>query len=140
ARISAVAVDKTGTLTEGRPHLTDVVVLDPAMERRDVLRWAAAAEAGSEHPLARPILEAARDEGVAPTGVPGSVTPVTGKGIVAELDGGRVLMGNVPLLEQYDVADRAGAASAAETLAAAGATPMIVAVDERVIGVIGVAD
>lgn len=140
ARISAVAVDKTGTLTEGRPHLTEVIVLDLAMERRDVLRWAAAAEAGSEHPLARPILEAARNEGVVPTGIPGSVTPVTGKGIVSDLDGRRVLIGNVPLLEQYGVVDRAGAVEAAETLAAAGATPMIVALDDQVIGAIGVAD
>src|SRR5690625_2375628 len=53
AKISAVAVDKTGTLTEGRPKLTDVIVLDPMADRTDVLRWAAAAEAGSEHPLAR---------------------------------------------------------------------------------------
>jgi len=52
AKISAVAVDKTGTLTEGRPKLTDIVVLDHSMARTDVLRWAAAAEAGSEHPLA----------------------------------------------------------------------------------------
>src|SRR5690606_38210507 len=60
ARIPAVAVDKTGTLTEGTPQLTDVVVLDEALDRTAVLRWAAAAEAGSEHPLARPILDAAR--------------------------------------------------------------------------------
>lgn len=66
AKISAVAVDKTGTLTEGRPVLTDIVVLNPEADRREVLRWAAAAEAGSEHPLARPILDTAREEGVAP--------------------------------------------------------------------------
>ncbi|MDN6170347.1 MAG: cadmium-translocating P-type ATPase, partial [Micrococcaceae bacterium] len=59
AKISAVAVDKTGTLTEGRPQLTDVVVLDPALDRTEVLRWAAAAEAGSEHPLARTIMDSA---------------------------------------------------------------------------------
>lgn len=140
AKISAVAVDKTGTLTEGRPVLTDIVVLNPEADRREVLRWAAAAEAGSEHPLARPILDTAREEGVAPEGLPGSVTPVVSKGIVADAHGKRVLIGNVPLLEQYGIVNDAGAAVAANKLAAAGKTPMIVAVDESVLGVIGVAD
>ncbi|QBE47658.1 heavy metal translocating P-type ATPase [Leucobacter triazinivorans] len=140
AKISAVAVDKTGTLTEGRPVLTDIVVLNPEADRREVIRWAAAAEAGSEHPLARPILDTAREEGVAPEGLPGSVTPVVGKGIVADAHGKRVLIGNVPLLEQYGIVNDAGAAVAANKLAAAGKTPMIVAVDESVLGVIGVAD
>ena len=140
AKISVVAVDKTGTLTEGRPRLTDVVVLEPSMDRADVLRWAAAAEAGSEHPLARPILDTAHEEGVGPEGVPGSVTPVPGKGIVSDIDGRRVLIGNLPLLEQYGVSDDVGAADAAQELAAAGRTPMIVAVDRQVLGVIAVAD
>ncbi|GAB2476025.1 cation-translocating P-type ATPase [Luteococcus sediminum] len=140
AKISAVAVDKTGTLTEGRPELTDVVVLDLALDRREVLRWAAAAESGSEHPLARPILETAHAEGVGPQGVPGAVTPVPGKGIVSEVDGRRVLIGNAPLLEQYGIAETAEASRAAQGLAAAGRTPMIVAVDDTAIGVVAVAD
>ncbi len=140
ARITAVALDKTGTLTEGRPELTDVVVLDRALTRRDVLRWAAAAEAGSEHPLARPILVAARAEGVAPEGVPATVTPVMGKGIVADVEGRRVLVGNAALLAQYGVRDAARAVAVADDLAEAGRTAMIVAVDEAVAGVIAVAD
>lgn len=141
AKISAVAVDKTGTLTEGKPQLTDVIILDPTLDRTEVLRWAAAAEAGSEHPLARPILETARAEGVAPQGIPGTVTPVPGKGIVSDVNGRQVLIGNPPLLEQYGIASGiAEAAQAAQDLAAAGKTPMIVAVDERVIGVVAVAD
>jgi len=141
AKISAVAVDKTGTLTEGRPQLTDVIILDSTLDRPEVLRWAAAAEAGSEHPLARPILETAREEGVAPQGIPGTVTPVPGKGIVANVNGRQVLIGNPPLLEQYGIASGiAEAAQAAQDLAAAGKTPMIVAVDETVIGVVAVAD
>lgn len=140
AKISAVAVDKTGTLTEGRPKLTDVLVLDPSMDRLDVLRWAAAAEAGSEHPLAQPILEAARDEGVGATGISGNIVPVPGKGIVSDVDGRRVLIGNAPLLQQYGITDDAEAAVAARELAAAGRTPMIVAVDDTPVGVLGVAD
>ncbi|WP_315552823.1 heavy metal translocating P-type ATPase [Microbacterium aurum] len=142
AKISAVAVDKTGTLTEGRPQLTDIVVLDSTLDRTEVLRWAAAAEAGSEHPLAWPILETARAEGVGPQGIPGTVTPVPGKGIVSEVDGRRVLIGNPPLLEQYGIGEdaTARAGQAAQGLAAVGKTPMIVAVDQTVVGVVAVAD
>jgi Cd2+/Zn2+-exporting ATPase len=140
AKITAVAVDKTGTLTTGRPHLTDVVVLDPRMDRAQVLTWAARAEAGSEHPLARPILAAAAAEKLTTVGLPEHTEPVPGKGIAATTDGRRVLVGNLALLEQYGVADTVGAAGAAEKLAAAGRTPMIVAVDDTVAGVVAVAD
>ncbi|WP_402378187.1 heavy metal translocating P-type ATPase [Isoptericola rhizosphaerae] len=139
-KITAVAVDKTGTLTKGRPHLTDVVVLAPAMDRAQVLTWAARAEAGSEHPLARPILEAAAAEGLATSGLPEVTEPVPGKGITATIGGRRVLIGNVALLEQYGVADTVGAGQAAEELAAAGRTAMIVAVEDAVAGVVAVAD
>ncbi|QUC01933.1 MULTISPECIES: heavy metal translocating P-type ATPase [Cellulosimicrobium] len=139
-KITAVAVDKTGTLTKGRPHLTDVVVLAPAMDRAQVLTWAARAEAGSEHPLARPILEAAAAEGLATSGLPEFTEPVPGKGITATIGGRRVLIGNVALLEQYGVADTVGAGQAAEELAAAGRTAMIVAVEDAVAGVVAVAD
>ncbi len=140
AKISAVALDKTGTLTRGRPQLTDLVVLSPRMDEAGLLRWAAAAEAGSEHPLARPILDAARERGVAPDGVPGTVTPVPGKGIASDVDGQQILIGNAALLEQYGVADEVGAAQTVAGLASQGRTPMIVAVGSEVIGVIAVAD
>lgn len=140
ARISAVAVDKTGTLTEGRPELTDIIVLDQTLQDTDVLRWAAAAEAGSEHPLAHPILESAREHDVGPFGMPGEVTPVPGKGIASTVEGQQVLIGNAPLLEHYGITKHDGAEQAAEILAASGRTPMIVVVGETVIGVLGVAD
>jgi Cd2+/Zn2+-exporting ATPase len=140
AKITAVAVDKTGTLTKGRPRLTDVVVLDPSMDRAQVLTWAARAEAGSEHPLARPILVAAAAEGLPLAGLPEHTEPVPGKGITATTVGRRVLIGNLALLEQYGVADTVGAAQAAKELASAGRTPMIVAVDDAVLGVVAMAD
>ncbi len=140
AKITVVAVDKTGTLTTGRPHLSDVVVLDPRMDRAQVLSWAARAEAGSEHPLARPILAAAAEQNLPIAGLPEHTEPVPGKGIAATTDGRRVLVGNLALLEQYGVADTMGAAGAAEKLASAGHTPMIVAVDDTVAGVVAVAD
>ncbi|GAA4288237.1 cation-translocating P-type ATPase [Georgenia daeguensis] len=140
AKIDAVAVDKTGTLTEGRPHLTDVLVLDPALDRAQVLAWAAAAEAGSEHPLARPLLAAAADAGLATPGLPESTEPVPGRGVIATTGGHRVLVGSAALLAGEGVQGADGAARAAGELAAAGRTPMIVAVDGRVAGVVAVAD
>ncbi|HWV27228.1 MAG TPA: cation-translocating P-type ATPase, partial [Aeromicrobium sp.] len=140
AKISAVALDKTGTLTEGKPYLTDVSVLDPSLDRGQVLRWAARAEAGSEHPLARPIIDAARAEGLRIEGVPTSTEPVPGKGIVAVLDGHRVAVGNLPLVAAEGVTDDGAAAREVDRLAGLGRTPMVVMLDRRVIGVIAVAD
>ncbi|WP_289563550.1 heavy metal translocating P-type ATPase [Cellulomonas cellasea] len=140
AKITAVAVDKTGTLTRGRPLLTDVVVLDPDADRAAVLRWAALAEAGSEHPLARPVLDAARAEGPPSGQFPEAAESIPGMGITATSDGHRVLVGNVALLSHFDIADVRGSDGVAHELAAAGRTPMIVAVDGAVVGVLAVAD
>jgi Zn2+/Cd2+-exporting ATPase len=140
ARISAVAIDKTGTLTEGQPQLTDVVALDPSTDRDEVLSWAARAEVGSEHPLARPILAAATAAGFETPGLPEHTDPVPGHGIIATVAGRRVLVGNLALLARAGVTDEVAAGETADALAAAGRTPMIVAVDDRVLGVIAVAD
>ncbi len=140
ARIDTVALDKTGTLTEGRPALTRVVALDPTRDADEVLEWAALAEAGSEHPLARPILEAAAEAGVAPVRMPDATEPVAGKGIVARLDGTRVLVGNLALVEQHGIADLDAARRVAAGLASEGQTPMVVAVDDAAVGVLAVAD
>lgn len=140
ARISAVALDKTGTLTEARPHLTDVTVLDPALDRGEVLAWAARAEAGSEHPLSRPIIDAATTAGRAVEGLPEQTFPVPGKGIVAIVGGHRVSVGNLPLLAAEGITDDSGAAAQVDRLARLGRTPMVVTLDARVIGIIAVAD
>lgn len=140
AKITAVAVDKTGTLTMGRPRVTDVIVLDRSLTREQVLTWAGRAEAGSEHPLARAILDAAVGEGLSVTGLPESTEPVPGKGIAVNTSGRRVLIGNLALLAQYGIEDVAAAARVADELAEAGRTPMIVAIDDAVAGVVGVAD
>ncbi|NLD85049.1 MAG: cation-translocating P-type ATPase [Actinomycetales bacterium] len=140
AKIDVVAVDKTGTLTEGRPELTDVLVLAPDMDRADVLALAAGGEAGSEHPLARPILDAAAAEGIG-YDTPESVEPVAGKGLAAKVGGHRVLIGNRALLDQFGIDDDDNAAQrAADEFARQGKTPMIIAVDSAVAGVIAVAD
>ena len=140
AKISVVALDKTGTVTEGRPVLTDVVVLAPGLDCAVVLGWAARAEAGSEHPLARPIVQAAEAEGLAVAGLPEHTEPVPGKGIVATLDGRRVAVGNLPVLAAEGVTDDRGAGAEIDRLADLGRTPMAVTLDGEVIGVVAVAD
>ncbi len=139
ARISAVALDKTGTLTEGRPKLTDVVVLVDGMDANQVLAIAARAEAGSEHPLARPIMDAAAARNLDVQGLPTNTEPVPGKGIIATLDGQRVIVGNPALLDVEGI-DSTTATVIVDQLAAAGRTAMIVAFDGTVIGVVAVAD
>ncbi|MGB3956315.1 MAG: cation-translocating P-type ATPase [Brooklawnia sp.] len=139
ARISAVALDKTGTLTEGRPVLTDVVVLHDDMDADHVLTMAARAETGSEHPLARPIIEGAVEKGLDITGMPSHTEPVPGKGIIATLIDHRVLVGNLKLLQAEDI-DTAAAEPVVNDLASQGRTPMVIACDGQVLGVLGVAD
>lgn len=151
ARIDALAVDKTGTLTRGKPVVTDVIVLADHLTERDVLGWAARAEVASQHPLARPVIEAAEAAGMAPLpsmALPEVTETIPGKGVMAISQGHTVLVGNRALLCMFwsqRVADERPAAlddaeTAAAQLAKAGRTPMIVAVDGAVIGVIAVAD
>src|SRR5690625_2192847 len=109
------------------------------MDRAGVLALAAGGEAGSEHPLARPVLDAAAAEGVA-YDTPEPVKPGAGKGLAARVDGHRVLIGNQSLLGQFGVDDDEEAVRAADDFAHHGKTPMIIAVDDRVAGVIAVAD
>ncbi|MDO5534259.1 MAG: cation-translocating P-type ATPase [Propionibacteriaceae bacterium] len=136
ARVDAVALDKTGTLTQGRPELTDLVAFDGWTES-EVLAWAARAEAGSSHPLAAPVLAAAADRGVALAAVPEQVTTVPGQGIVARIGGRTVTVGNRVLLGHALSPD---AEAAAQRLSRQGRTPLLVALDGAPIGAIGVAD
>ena len=139
ARVTVVALDKTGTVTEGKPRLTDVVVLEPGMTREELLHLAAGAELGSEHPLAAPVVAAATAAGVAPESLPESSEPAPGMGVVARFGGHRVAVGNRRLLEREGALSAAVTSAAAE-LEGAGRTPMLVALDGRAVGVLGVAD
>ena len=143
AKVTVVAVDKTGTLTRGRPRLTDVVVLDPSLTRSELLSWAARAEAGSEHPLAGAIVLAAAREGVvgAPAAsLPDAITSVPGQGITATVAGRTVLIGNPALLRAQSIGGADAATEIAADLAARGRTPLIVVLDGVVAGVLAVAD
>ena len=137
AGIQAIVLDKTGTLTEGKPSLTDVVPADGWTEAK-LLALAAAAERGSEHPLSRAIVEGAEARGVA---VPEAKAfqAIPGHGISAQIDGQSVLIGNAKLLRDHGISPD-GLTPRAESLASAGRTPMYVAVDGKPAGLIAVAD
>jgi Cu2+-exporting ATPase len=136
SRITAVVLDKTGTLTEGRPSLRQVVVLDG--DESEILAVAAAAEANSEHPLARAIVEGAQERGLH---VPASDSfrSITGKGIEAVVQQRTVLVGNSLLLEASGIETQSVAARAGE-LRRDGATVMYVSIDGRLAALIAVAD
>ena len=136
-RVDTVLVDKTGTLTEGKPKLTGVIVAEGFTED-EVLSHAAAVETASEHPLGRAIVEGARERGLEP-GKAGDFESVTGKGVAASVDGKRVLIGNAALLEGEGV-DSAAMESRAIELRKTGGTAMFVAVDGVMAGVLAVAD
>ncbi len=133
ARVDAVVVDKTGTLTNGRPVLTDVDVLDDDYSREDILRLAARAETASEHPLAEAIISGAREAGLEIDLVE-AAEPVAGKGIRAEVDGRVVAVGSADLLDH-----RPDNARILE-LNDQGRTAMFVGVDGRAVGIVAVAD
>jgi P-type Cu2+ transporter len=134
--LDAIALDKTGTLTEGRPALTDVV--PDRMSAEELLRLVASAERASEHPLARALVEGAEGRGIT-LADPGDFEAVPGHGLRATVEGREVLVGNTRLLESAAVsADGLGERAAA--LAGEGKTAMLVAVDDRPAGVVAAAD
>ena len=136
-QVTAVVLDKTGTLTRGKPVVTDVVATD-GLDAREVLRLAASAERRSEHPVAQAVVERAARDGVT-LAEPESFEAVPGHGVAAVVEGRRVLLGNARLLDLHGVG-RDGLEPRAAALAEDGKTPMFVAVDGRVVGMLAVAD
>ena len=135
--VNAVVLDKTGTLTEGKPRVTDVVGAD-GVAREQLLRLAASLEAGSEHPLAEAVMEYVSREGIRPEAVEG-FEALPGLGVRAKLDGAAVLAGNLRQMREADV-DLGSMEDKAQALAAEGKTPLYFAQDGRVTGLIAVAD
>jgi P-type Cu+ transporter len=136
-KLDTVILDKTGTITRGRPELTDVVALR-GIDETELLRLVASAERGSEHPLGEAIVRGAQERG-ASLAEPRDFGSLTGRGIAARVDGRTVLVGNRLLLEEHGVpTDDLTAAEA--RLSESGRTPMLVALDGAPAGVIAVAD
>lgn len=132
-----VAVDKTGTLTEGRPVLTDLDVAS-GFERREVLAKVAAVESRSEHPIARAIVVSAEEEGIALPGMNGFES-VTGMGVYATVAGTRVDVGADRYMREIGV-DISGFATTAERLGQEGKSPLYAAIDGQLAAIIAVAD
>jgi P-type Cu+ transporter len=137
ARLNAVILDKTGTITVGKPSLTDLVLAN-GQDEREVLQLAASVEQSSEHPLALAIVEGALARNLALSSVQ-SFEAIPGHGVAATVDGRQVLIGNLKLMQREGVAlgDLEARSSA---LADDGKTPMYVAIDGIAAGIIAVAD
>jgi Cu+-exporting ATPase len=135
--LTAIVLDKTGTLTHGQPVVTDIIALDQ-FEMEELLRLAAAAEVGSEHPLGEAVVREAQERKLMmPPATEFQAIP--GQGIEAIVDGHRLLLGNARLLETHEISLEELAQRDAELLDA-GKTPLYVAVDGKLAGVIAVAD
>ncbi|MDQ3412630.1 MAG: heavy metal translocating P-type ATPase, partial [Chloroflexota bacterium] len=137
--IRTVVLDKTGTVTEGKPTVTDIVVA-PGADRAEaeLIRLVASLETASEHPLADAIVRHARERGIA-LAAPEGFDAVTGRGAVGMVDGVGLAVGNAALMADYAI-DIAAVQGAAERLAAEGKTPMYVAANGALAGVVAVAD
>ena len=138
ARVDVLIVDKTGTLTEGKPELTDVIAADGGMDEAEVLSLAASLERGSEHPLAEAILAGAQARGVALHEAT-DFEAVPGKGVRGSIAGRAVALGNLALMNESGAAT-GEFTGAAERLQEAGKTVMFVAVDGRLGGLVAAAD
>jgi Cu+-exporting ATPase len=135
--IDTLVIDKTGTLTEGRPKVVAVIAA-AGVDEHQLLRLAASVERGSEHPLARAILDAAQQRGLALSNVSDFASP-SGKGATATVDGKSVALGNAMLMRELEIATQNLDADA-ERARENGATAIYVAVDGRAGGVIAIAD
>ena len=136
-KVDRLVVDKTGTLTEGKPKLMSVVSA-PGQDEKELLLYAASLERGSEHPLAQAILRGAAERNVQPLDVQ-DFQSVTGKGIVGSLNGKQVLVGNAALLEAQNVFHD-GLDPQADELRKDGQTVMLVAIGGKAAGLLCVAD
>jgi Cu+-exporting ATPase len=136
-KIQAVILDKTGTLTRGEPRLTDVIAAEGFSED-ELLRLAASAERASEHPLGEAIVQGAQDRGLE-LAEPEAFEAIPGHGIKATLDGRKVLLGNLRLMEREGV-DVGSLKEQAVRLSDEGKTPMYMAIDGKPAGLIAVAD
>ena len=148
AKVDTLVVDKTGTLTEGKPRLVSLILVGDREKGKqgdresELLRLAASLELASEHPLAAAIVDASAERGLGLTGVNGFQS-LTGKGVAGKVggkQGKQVALGNQRLMDSLSIPVDAAIADEAERLRAEGQTVMLVAVDGRMAGLLGVAD
>lgn len=139
-KISTVAFDKTGTITEGRPRVTGVKNLSKSLDEDQLMSFAASIESNSEHPLADAIVDYSKEKGVETYPVEDFVS-ITGKGVEALINKKRVSLGNLKLIDSYgDINDKSSLKSMVDEYAERGNTPMLLAIDGHVKAIIAVAD
>jgi Cu+-exporting ATPase len=136
-KVDTLVVDKTGTLTEGRPSVTGIAASD-GFENDEILRIAAGVERASEHPLARAVVEAAERAGLSVPDV-GDFDSPTGKGVIGTVEGHRVVLGSANFLSSYGL-DVSPLTAAADRLRDGGATVIFIGVDDRLAGIVAIAD
>ena len=137
SKISAMILDKTGTITLGSPKVTDVLVARE-YDEQTVLRLAATLESGSEHPLAQAIVESAMEKGIE-TGKVSNFSAIAGHGVQAEVEGKTLLFGNEKLMRERNI-DLGNFVEKAQVLATEAKTPMYLTVDNQLAAIIAVAD
>lgn len=136
-KINTIIFDKTGTITEGKPTVTDIITAG-TVDSDSLLQITASAEKGSEHPLGDAIVKSAEDKGLELYPIE-HFESITGQGINATIQGKQLLIGNIRLMQEMDIAVEA-VLKDADTLAAQGKTPMYIALDSKLAGIIAVAD
>jgi len=137
SKITTMVLDKTGTITLGEPKVTDVI-LTGDMTKKEVLEFAASIESGSEHPLAIAIVENAKEQGIVESKA-SNFNAITGYGIEADVDGKHLFFGNERLMRSMNI-DIESHIENAQILASEAKTPMFLAVDEKLVGIIAVSD
>lgn len=138
SKIQAVVMDKTGTLTEGKPKVTDVKIVEGGNEN-DILRFVAAAEAKSGHPLSAAVLEEAQRRNIALPIQVDQFNSIAGHGVEAVVEGKHVLVGNLKLMQEKQI-DIAPLQQAIDQLLSTGKTIMAIAIEGTIAGVVAVAD
>ena len=138
SKITAMVLDKTGTITAGAPSITDIIITDKAYSENDLLTLAASIESGSEHPLAEAIVDSALEQGIALESV-SDFHAITGQGVQATIKGQQLLFGNQKLMLSNKVALNDSVAKA-QKLADEAKTPMYLAIDNKLAAIIAVSD
>ncbi len=137
--VDMVLLDKTGTITRGQPRVTDIIVLNPQDDPSQLLRLAASAETGSEHPLGDAIRAKALEEGLSPMPVE-RFRALSGKGIRADIEGQTVFIGNQVFLESYDVVMEPNTLDTLQKLQTEAKTAVIMAVNGKAKAIFGIMD
>ncbi len=138
-KVNTIVFDKTGTLTEGKPSVTDIIHLAATMDQRELLRLAAIAESGSEHPLGKAVVRKAKEYAV-PISNPHSFEAISGKGIKATYGSHTILVGNRKLLHENGIEVSDEVHSILSRLEQEGKTATLVSIDGRLAGIISMAD